>query len=49
MTGPMAPTQGQVLFRGQRLTVQQNVEVGLEARRVPAGPRSGDEREEQPQ
>jgi NitT/TauT family transport system ATP-binding protein len=56
----MAPTSGEVLFRGQRLvgtnrdttmvfqtfallpwlTVQQNVEIGLEARKVPPGPRS---------
>jgi NitT/TauT family transport system ATP-binding protein len=60
IAGLMAPTQGQVLFRGERLTgpnrettmvfqtfallpwltVQQNVELGLEARGVPAGPRS---------
>jgi NitT/TauT family transport system ATP-binding protein len=60
IAGLMAPTSGEVLFRGQRLvgtnrdttmvfqtfallpwlTVQQNVEIGLEARKVPPGPRS---------
>jgi NitT/TauT family transport system ATP-binding protein len=60
IAGLMAPTGGEVLFRGQRLTgtnrdttmvfqtfallpwltVQQNVEIGLEARNVPPGPRS---------
>jgi NitT/TauT family transport system ATP-binding protein len=60
IAGLMAPTEGEVLFRGQRLvgtnrdttmvfqtfallpwlTVQQNVEIGLEARKVPPGPRS---------
>jgi len=60
IAGLMAPTDGEVLFRGQRLvgtnrdttmvfqtfallpwlTVQQNVEIGLEARKVPPGPRS---------
>jgi NitT/TauT family transport system ATP-binding protein len=60
IAGLMAPTGGEVLFRGQRLvgtnrdttmvfqtfallpwlTVQQNVEIGLEARKVPPGPRS---------
>ena len=60
IAGLMAPTDGEVLFRGQRLTgtnrdttmvfqtfallpwltVQQNVEIGLEARNVPPGPRS---------
>src|SRR5580698_1400712 len=60
IAGLMAPSAGEVLFRGKRLTgsnrettmvfqtfallpwltVQQNVELGLEARRVPPGPRS---------
>jgi NitT/TauT family transport system ATP-binding protein len=60
IAGLMAPTDGEVLFRGQRLvgtnrdttmvfqtfallpwlTVQQNVEIGLEARKVPPGPRA---------
>ncbi len=60
IAGLMAPTTGEVLFRGQRLTgtnretsmvfqtfalmpwltVRQNVELGLEARGVPAGERS---------
>ena len=60
IAGLMAPSTGEVLFRGKRLTgsnrettmvfqtfallpwltVQQNVELGLEARRVPPGPRS---------
>jgi len=60
IAGLMAPTEGEVLFRGQRLvgtnrdttmvfqtfallpwlTVQQNVEIGLEARKVPPGPRT---------
>ncbi|HEX2823043.1 MAG TPA: AAA-associated domain-containing protein, partial [Streptosporangiaceae bacterium] len=60
IAGLMAPTEGEVLFRGKKLvgtnrdttmvfqtfallpwlTVQQNVEIGLEARDVPPGPRS---------
>jgi NitT/TauT family transport system ATP-binding protein len=60
IAGLMAPTAGEVLFRGRRLTgtnretsmvfqtfalmpwltVQQNVELGLEARGVPAGERA---------
>jgi NitT/TauT family transport system ATP-binding protein len=60
IAGLMAPTDGEVLFRGKKLTgtnrdttmvfqtfallpwltVQQNVEIGLEARNVPPGPRS---------
>lgn len=60
IAGLMAPTTGEVLFRGRRLTgtnretamvfqtfalmpwltVQQNVELGLEARGVPAGERA---------
>ena len=60
IAGLMAPTDGEVLFRGRRLvgtnrdttmvfqtfallpwlTVQQNVEIGLEARKVPPGPRA---------
>jgi NitT/TauT family transport system ATP-binding protein len=60
IAGLMAPTSGEVLFRGRPLvgtnrdttmvfqtfallpwlTVQQNVEIGLEARKVPPGPRS---------
>ena len=60
IAGLMAPTEGEVQFRGQRLTgtnretsmvfqtfalmpwltVQQNVELGLEARGVPAGQRT---------
>jgi NitT/TauT family transport system ATP-binding protein len=60
IAGLMAPTSGEVLFRGRRLTgtnretsmvfqtfalmpwltVQQNVELGLEARGIPAGERA---------